>query len=125
MTLAEFLLARIAEDKMIAGFAAQDLHNGSWHLNPEQEEVHAAGETPVFVAPWGGSLGPAAEHVTRWDPARVLAECEGKRRIVDECCGWIEESCEDYGARALARMTLRLIALPYADHPDYREEWRP
>ena len=22
-------------------------------------------------------------------------------------------------------MTLRLLALPYADHPDYREEWRP
>ena len=21
--------------------------------------------------------------------------------------------------------TLRLLALPYADHPDYREEWRP
>jgi hypothetical protein len=21
--------------------------------------------------------------------------------------------------------TLKLLALPYADHPDYRDEWRP
>jgi hypothetical protein len=51
---------------------------------------------------------------------RLLAECEAKRRIVEE----IE------GTRAPATYTTRLLtilmhlALPYADHPDYRDEWR-
>lgn len=66
-----------------------------------------------------------------FDPARVLAECEAKRRIValhdgaHECsvyvrgevdnCAWVErgDSCS----------TLRLLALPYADHPDYDPSW--
>jgi hypothetical protein len=25
----------------------------------------------------------------------------------------------------LAEVTLRMLALPYAEHPDWREEWRP
>ena len=25
----------------------------------------------------------------------------------------------------LAALTLALLALPYADHPEYRQEWRP
>jgi hypothetical protein len=52
-------------------------------------------------------------------PARIHAECEAKRRIVGlhpcDNCGAAFDPCE----------TLRLLALPYADHPDYREEWRP
>ena len=31
----------------------------------------------------------------------------------------------DESASVLADGTLRLLALPYADHSDYREEWRP
>jgi hypothetical protein len=30
--------------------------------------------------------------------------------VCQDSCGWD---------------TLRLLALPYADHPDFREEWRP
>jgi hypothetical protein len=42
--------------------------------------------------------------------SRVLAECEAKRRIVTEC-GWVT--------------VMQLLALPYAGHPDYRQEWKP
>ena len=56
-------------------------------------------------------------------PARVLAECDAKRRIVelaDRDDNW------RYGMHSEAiGEVLRLLALPYADHPDYREEWRP
>lgn len=52
-----------------------------------------------------------AAHIARHDPARVLAEVEAKRRMVDE------------HGNGTCR-TLRLLALPYADHPDYRPEWR-
>ena len=47
-----------------------------------------------------------------WRPERILAECEAKRRIVER---W----------RELHPDVLRLLALPYADHADYQQEWRP
>jgi hypothetical protein len=52
--------------------------------------------------------------------ARVLAECEAKRRIVEACADVLA-----YDAEALPQDVLRLLALPYADHPDYRQEWKP
>lgn len=50
------------------------------------------------------------------DPHRVLAECEAKRRIVKRC----RESNGYWGYDVE-----RALALPYADHPDYRDEWKP
>ena len=41
------------------------------------------------------------------DPWRVLGECALKRKLIEE------------GDERAAR----LLALSYADHPDYREEW--
>lgn len=63
----------------------------------------------------------AARHIARWDPARVLAECEAKRQIVERC------AAVDFAMPSthLAHGVLALLALPYADHPDYRDEWRP
>ena len=43
---------------------------------------------------------------------RTRADLEAKRRIVER---W----------RELHPDVLRLLALPYADHPDYDQEWRP
>jgi hypothetical protein len=56
-----------------------------------------------------------------WDCDRVLAECEAKRRLV-EAISW--ESDQLANGWFVARRLLRLLALPYADHPDYRDEWR-
>ncbi|MEV5940656.1 DUF6221 family protein [Streptomyces sp. NPDC051994] len=65
-----------------------------------------------------------AAHAVRHNPARVLAEVEAKRRILDGIAGADAE-----GAYITATFTamdvLRLLALPYAGHPGYREEWRP
>jgi hypothetical protein len=60
---------------------------------------------------------------------RMARECEVKRRIVDEhpayggvCC-----CCKAMGggSQRFPCLTLRLLALLYADHPDFREKWRP
>jgi hypothetical protein len=85
------------------------------------------------------------------EPARVLADVDAKRRIIDEHAivhrniGWLADGDEEYGeipvcGRCVPKhshysrradvpegwcRTLRLLALPYADHPDYRAEWRP
>jgi len=118
--LDQFLLARIAEDKRIAADAAVAAGRQEWDQD---------GDGPPHVA----------EHVARHDPARVLAECAAKRRLVLAC----RDSRPDLhflGARPngmadfpltpsdqhqLAALTLALLALPYAGHHDYRPEWRP
>jgi hypothetical protein len=98
MELTEFLLARIAEDEAEAP---------EYHL----VTCRAIG-SPCFCA----------------HPARVLAECEATRRIVDvhppdhlepDICATCASHAEGYPCR-----TLLFLALPYADHPDFDEEWR-
>jgi hypothetical protein len=68
------------------------------------------------------------------DPARVLAEVEAKRRIIAEHADGEDHECEPrFGEidwttgrqHLLPCPTLRLLALPYADHEDYDEAWRP
>jgi hypothetical protein len=104
MTLEEFLLARIAEDEIAARSAAKTHPPAGWTVAYDAETMHTR----------------------RHDPARVLAECEAKRRIVQHSeraheLAKVGPSAGD-GAWFLA---CRYLAVPYADHPDYREEWRP
>lgn len=54
-------------------------------------------------------------------PARILDECEAKRQIVE----WHERGNSDgYICRNILCPHLAALALVYADHPDYRDEWR-
>ncbi|GAA4687922.1 DUF6221 family protein [Streptomyces youssoufiensis] len=69
-----------------------------------------------------------ADHVARHDPARVLREIDAKRRILAEHAlnGWVCTTCDNGEVEQVFPCpTLRLLALPYADRPGYREEWRP
>lgn len=61
-------------------------------------------------------------HIARHDPARVLAEVQAKRRLVSEAEHYL--NYEDHGL-PLAEWILTFLALPYADVPGYRDEWRP
>ena len=90
------------------------------------------------VARWGvQAVVPHAyhhqgAHIARHDPARVLAECEAKRRIVEEYRHWQDEmdrqgstsDMRDLGVRDGLEMACELLALPYADHEHFREEWK-
>lgn len=115
MTLAEFLLARIAEDEALASAASP----GPWHTNPEQDQVLAVDDITVAdgFALSGRQMRATSNHIARHDPARVLAECEAKRLLVAE----ILPTNPDYDPRYVQKV----LALPYADHPDYDEAWRP
>ena len=120
-----FLLARIAEDKRIAAQAARESGREEW----------TAGDAVVSGPPGG----KAVEHADRHHPARVLAECSAKRRLVLACrdigpdlgfVGSRPPGMSDFplppsDQHQLAALTLALLALPYADHHDYRQEWRP
>lgn len=107
MDLVEFLLARVAEDEETARAALRKSSYG-WSDNAFTEALELAeGEGAVKVA---------TAHIARWDPEHVLAECEAKRRIL----GW------HFRALPYERLALfKVLALPYGDHPDCRDEWKP
>ena len=63
---------------------------------------------------------------------RWAAECDAKRRIVDRYQVAALRLERGQGDRAVegiraneSRSALKLLALPYSDHPDYDEAWRP
>jgi Family of unknown function (DUF6221) len=146
MDLAEWLLEQIAEDEAAALAAGRD-YPAPWR----GRELDAAGESLesgiVFdadsteVVYWEAGSREAAdrlgEHIARWDPARVLAECAAKRAIVDEhrpdelLSGPNDPRCRrcfEYPSGhnfAHPCRTLRLLAQPYADRPGYLPEHRP
>jgi len=117
--LTEFVQARVDEDEAVAREAAADHGREHWAVGGGGEYVYPdppPGNSYVATGPWGGGIGRAAAHIARHDPARVLAECEAKQHLLDEALVW-GEGCLDVMARYMAEV--------YADHPDYREEWRP
>jgi rubrerythrin len=178
MDLAEFLLARIADEEAgakAAGGAAWRFGapNAEAEWNPDAEAWRtdytgvseaASGEVVVYDEGWPDE--EQARHIAHWDPARVLAECEAKRRIVEQHTpefatvewphdqtgkgeAWVCRSCGNRDIDAWLNWrpamgeagvlpegvvppyvlapcsTLRVLAQPFADHPDYRQEWKP
>lgn len=100
MTLTEFLLARIAEDEEDPWRGAE-IAGADRVVGPDEHAALRADESA-------------------WE-ARVLAECEAKRRIIEH-----HNPCDDWWFGDPSTCPeLQALALPYADHPDYDEAWRP
>ena len=108
-TLTAFLLARIAEDQA----ENEKLLRRAQDHELAIQEPRLLGTTIPGWYDW-----PLVQDLA----ARVLAECEAKRRIVEECQGW---DAELDGRGALGETVLRALAAVYADHEDHREDWRP
>jgi uncharacterized protein DUF6221 len=141
-TLADFLLARIDEDETAAKGAAK-ADSDHWRHSDDSVYIADIG-APVAVGPYSAGLGElTATHIARHDPARVLVECEAKRRIVEEHSDggksqgfnhrldyvYFEHACDRCGAHGEYGVpwpcdTLKYLALPYADHELFREEWK-
>lgn len=110
--LAEFTRARVAEDEQ--GAAKMRENEGSM---ADCGEPHDAS---IYISEsW------------QFDADRLRAECEAKRRIIDR----LEQLVQHLDAAGLMmpdEVSAVLVdgigaelALPYAGHPDWREEWRP
>jgi hypothetical protein len=118
--IATFLLARIQEDEADAWLAMKGFPSGEWTHDGGVYVEHPTRE----VADW--FYNDTAAHVARWDPARVLAESRSKSRIIGQCRAMIATGERaGGGADQYAHGILRLLASPYAEHAEYREEWRP
>lgn len=149
VTLTEFLLARIDADERAAREATAgesgvwvdslaetgDGENIFFTVTDEQRLDDDYGYFVDLTARYGKGGRERAEHIARHDPARVLAECESKRRVValhsrgHECPHSEDGGHADWYGEGDERwpdcQTLRLLALPYANHPDYDKAWRP
>jgi len=117
MTITEFLEARIAEDEAA-------LERTSWYPH----STHGADALGTYRADCPDCLGVPSK-------ARVLAECKAKRAIIEQA-SIVHEVIEGEwgGGRTIAEEgwqegnlgtdLVRTLAAVYADHPDYRAEWR-
>ncbi|MFG2001624.1 DUF6221 family protein [Spirillospora sp. NPDC048911] len=113
--LVEFFKARRDEDQWIAEGAAQD--------------AGSAWESAKTFGPHGSD--PIDDHIARHDPARVLADVQADRRLIAE----YERAVEFYNRPENQRHSagevtglytaIKIRAERFADHPDYRDEWRP
>lgn len=153
--LVTWLLEQIAEDERVARAAT----DGPWEWDGEAVDVVPSSRGVDFIARYRwvsmsdseteGVLPADGEHIADWDPARVLAECEAKRKLVELhrriwltpgapyfndahltkdpmpiCCSCAPET-QFRRATSWPCRTLKALALPYVDRPGYREEWKP
>ena len=141
-TLTDFLLARIAEDEAVArdaGSGAWSWDHGAGDMCNEVDcpygqlmQVKADGRLYELMSVHGYDVHEGwqgAAHIARHDPTRVLAECAAKRRIVQSrpaigTPGPAIHVVHEEVARQ-REYVFQLLALPYADHPDYDASWSP
>ncbi|WP_033307362.1 DUF6221 family protein [Streptomyces iakyrus] len=119
------------------GNAFTDEGGTYWQITTLTPDVGGFG--PVELVGSGMSGGGAhepeiARHAVEHDPARVLREIDAKRQVVDMYvkAATVVDNFTDPANRLIAAANrngfgaaLKALALPYADRPGYREEWRP
>jgi hypothetical protein len=161
MSIVEFLLARIAEDEAVARDASESDPSKQGHYMDEGPAGNKWTTADGMVSGQSGDLWDCegsdtlctspevAEHFARHDPARVLAECEAKRVIVEAATSWEHEfnpsayyACRAYklkedtwkvlkisegkcncGVTQQRNAILKPLAAIYADHKDYDPGW--
>jgi hypothetical protein len=132
--LVAFLRARLDEDEATARAAFG--FDPEWQIEAAKNPAHRSYRSVVRSAQSEVITddiddGPAV-HIARHDPARALREVEAKRRILEIHYDYrgVCPTCFSLRNPPIQREpypcdTARMLALPYADHPDYRAEWRP
>jgi hypothetical protein len=150
--LVQFLRACFDEDEQAA--CAWPADQRAWEARGRRQVGYDSGVLEGVSVISVGGPGPCgwerisvkrdvdglAGHIACHDPARVLREIDAKRKLVDEHKPGMQKGWPNMGRHCLsctgARvwdessnesncLTLRLLALPYADRPGYRNEWRP
>jgi hypothetical protein len=135
--LVTWLRAQLDDDERVAREAAN--YGDTWRdgsgktlIYPSDESRHPG---PIIIGPYGDLEDVHTDHIVRWDPARVLAEVDAKRRIIDrwadlrrEVLDALDRDEDDAAPTATEfayEQVVQTLALPYADRPGYRDEWRP
>jgi len=127
---------------------------GTWQFTVDRDEASDGQVREVAALRLGSevlsSVGPGhlyfpgeemATHIACHDPAYVLADIAAKRQLVERCVDDLAHGRDlpegvrdgrdpdevelDEEIAAVAKTTLEILALPFAGHQDWREEWRP
>jgi hypothetical protein len=148
--LIAFLRARYAELRVLARGCLGEV--GSTLRGEPYADGSGLADRPDFPSyPWGIEAAELA-YLEAMQPAQALRDIDAKLRILDEhkpspwtsppvrrpadlpgdetnvciTCGVIDGQDDTQWIDGFYPcMTLRLLALPYSDHPEYREEWCP
>jgi hypothetical protein len=120
-SIVEFLTARLDEDEASArsGLESYSGYGRDWvetHIDLDVDNPNSF-----------NAFDPApAVYLRRFTPQRVLADIAAKRAIVRDAQAiydLIESEWSEYGNRNYGHNLLQHLAVPYADHPDYQQEW--
>jgi hypothetical protein len=126
--LVQWLGDRLTEDEELARAAAEE-YGAAWTADEAMEGVSSDKGADVVAEP-NSPFAFIAAH----DPARVLREIEAKRRVLRQHADVRAQVRNPVSAenRRAARVeqgaledVMRLLAMPYADRPGYRQEWAP
>lgn len=127
--LVTWLRAQLDEDERVAKLAA--IGNGAeWTHQPTLGEPEGYVDVESCLLAGSEVLRPGdideemLAHIARHNPARVLREVEAKRKRIDLALEIAAERGHGFW-RYAGEQLLKLEALPYADRPGYRDEWRP
>ena len=105
LAIVDFLRARIEEDEA--------KHRECLPFLPEGRSID------ITLSRWDNETEESwTKHVRPYDPNRALRECQAKRLLLDQFTA--SPVLTPYAASLLG-----ILALPYEDHPDFREEWKP
>jgi hypothetical protein len=142
--LVAFLNARLDEREALA-LAAKE-NERRWRYSEGGGAVMLVDGGYVAVGPYGCDIDEDyGRHIAVNDPAYVLAEVDAKRQIIElhhpyqvttsnDGLNWDYARCVacepadrelEPGESYWPCPTLCLLALPFADHPDYQGSWRP
>ena len=101
-------------------------------LDEDEEVARATRKNEQFVRGTDRWFASHSNAITSMAPHRAIAEVEAKRQIIEhnarlhQMADPATHPDQEYVLAAGASdYVLRLLTLPYADHIDYREEWRP
>lgn len=128
--LVRWLSEQLDADAEAAREAIERVGDGHWQQR--NARIVTVADREREVADY--AIHECISHIVRHDPARVLREIDAKRQLLalhepgemEYVDGDVCMACDVKGGEPFYPCkTLRLLALPYADRPGYREEWRP
>lgn len=127
ISLADFLLARIAEERAAVwawdGDGRARVATVWTGPEPGYSTVASDHGDGRWVAD-GREIADAQHPLVLFDPARVLADCEAREWIVKRYMSLRGLGSYKLEERQALGDVLRLFVQPYVDHPDFRAEWR-
>ena len=131
-SLIEWLLLQIAEDEMKARTAGSEPWKWKVVDTPTQRDALVRPDGSICADSWGadrqetGFRGAEAKvFIERFNPERVLADCEAKRRMLARLHNLAKAWWTTTRSADEARSIIREMALAYQNRPGYRDEWRP